>query len=59
MKQTDYNDFADKWILLNHEVKKMHNQCLKSDWQRAGECAEVCATLSQELIDIFKGYDTK
>lgn len=59
MKITDYNDFADKWILLMAEVKQMHNYTLKSDWQKAGECAEVCATLAGELKTIFEGYNTK
>jgi hypothetical protein len=59
MKQTDYNDFADKWILLSHEVKEMHNLCLKSDWKKAGESAKVCGALAGELQTIFKGYDTK
>jgi hypothetical protein len=59
MKQTDYNDFADRWILLNHEVKAMHNHSLKSDWQEAGKSAKVCAVLAGELQTIFKGYNTK
>jgi hypothetical protein len=59
MKQTDYNDFADKWILLNREVKEMHNLTLQSNWKKAGESAKVCATLSGELQTIFKGYNTK
>lgn len=59
MKITDYNDFADKWIALMAEVKMMHNHTLKSDWQQASECAEVCAVLSGELKTIFDGYYKK
>jgi len=59
MKQTDYNDFADKWILLSREVKEMHNYSLKSDWQKASESAKVCAELATELKTIFEGYYTK
>jgi hypothetical protein len=59
MKQIDYNDFADRWILLNHEVKEMHNQSLKSNWQEAGKSAKLCAVLAGELKTIFEGYKTK
>lgn len=59
MKINDYNDFADKWILLMAEVKRMHDFSLKADWQQAGECAEICATLSGELKAIFEEYNKK
>ena len=59
MKQTDYNDFADRWILLNHEVKSMHNHSLKSDGKEASKSAKLCAVLADELQTIFKGYNTK
>lgn len=59
MKQTDYNDFADRWILLMAEVKQMHNHSLKSDWQEASKSAKVCAVLASELKTIFEGYDKK
>ena len=59
MKQTDYNDFADRWILLNHEVKAMHSHSLKSDWEEASKSAKLCAVLADELKTIFKGYNTK
>lgn len=59
MKPTDYNDFADKWIQLNTEVRMMHNHSLQQSWEKAGDCAEVCATLCGELKAIFDGYNTK
>lgn len=59
MKITDYNDFADKWIALMAEVKRMHDFSLKSHWKNAGECAEVCAVLAGELKTIFEGYHKK
>ena len=56
MKATDYNDFADKWIALNTEVRMMHNHSLQSNREKAGESAEVCATLCGELKTIYDGY---
>lgn len=59
MKATDYNDYADKWIALNTEVRMMHNYSLQSNWDKAGECAEVCAVLCGELKTIYEEYKTK
>lgn len=57
--ETDYNDFADKWIALNSGVKEMHGHTLVKDWQKAGDCAEVCAILSGLLKEIFDEYNKK
>lgn len=59
MKPNDYNDFSDKWIALNAEVRMMHNYSLQSNWEKAGNSAEVCATLCGELKTIYDGYNTK
>jgi len=59
MKPTDYNDFADKWIELNTEVRMMHNYTLQADWENASKSAKVCHQLSSELVTIFNGYNTK
>ena len=59
MTQIDYNDFADRWILLNHEVKEMHNHSLQSNWKKASKSAKLCAVLADELKTIFEGYKTK
>lgn len=59
MKPTDYNDFADKWIELNTEVRMMHNYTLQSDWKNATKSAKLCASLSSELVTIFNGYHKK
>ena len=59
MKPTDYNDYADKWIALNTEVRMMHNHSLQSNWEKAGECADVCASLCGELKTIYDGYTKK
>lgn len=54
MQEINYNDFSEKWILLNTEVRMMHNYSLQTDWEKAGNCAEVCAVLCEELQKIYK-----
>ena len=56
-KETDYNDFADNWIALNHMVKEMHNASLKQDWLKAYDCAVASKLLSEQLADFFDGME--
>ena len=55
--KTDFNDFSDNWIALNHMVREMHRQSLKRDWLKAYECAVSCKVLSEQLADFFDGME--
>jgi hypothetical protein len=54
-KETDYNDFADSWIALNHMVKQIHLHTLQKEWLKAYDCALTCKLLSENLADFFDG----
>jgi len=56
-KETDYNDFSDDWIALNHQIKEMHLHCLKREWLKAYDTALTCKLLSERLADFFDGME--